>query len=192
MRCGHLKDTGRAHAALTVRCRGGGHPAFDLPVEPSAAQYVNPQAAVVRLADVRPHRLRIVPFQYWPAELVRPRSGEVQPVLLSGVGVRVLVDVDTENKVIRTYSGHVQEPEKEHDQRGVAVDENHSVDTARWLGLRAFAPVGDCSGDEDFTVADFPDLGGRGRHLTGAAGSADLSLSRPVSVRAFGRALPAF
>jgi len=66
------------------------------------------------------------------------------------------VNVDAENKVVRVYSGRAQEPEKEHDQRGVAIDENHSVETAGWLGLRPFAPVGDRSGNKDFAVAELP------------------------------------
>jgi hypothetical protein len=78
MRRSHVKDTGRTYPALTVHGRrGGGHPALDPPVEPSAAQYVYPQATVVVLTDVRTRRLRVVPLQYRTAELVRPRPGEV-------------------------------------------------------------------------------------------------------------------
>src|SRR5271165_1423983 len=100
------------------------------------------------------------------------------------------MDVDTENKVIRAYSGRAQEPEKEHDQGGVAVDENHSIDMARRLGLRAFAPVGDRSGDKDFAIAEFPYLVRRGRHLSGALFTANRALSFPITLNAFGCAFP--
>src|SRR5215472_5789572 len=140
----------------------GFSPALDLSIQVNAAADVYAQAAVVVVTGVLPSRPRVVPFESRVSELSRVRLRDVEPESLSRARIRALVYVDPEDEPFWPYAGDLKEPQEEFDQRGIAIDEADSVPPPVRLVLDAFAPVGDCSCNEDFSITRCPDLCGRG------------------------------
>ena len=75
-------------------------------------------------------------------------SSHIDPESLGCLGVRALVDADTEDQVVSVDTGGLKEPKVEPDQSGVAVYEDNSIGMAVGLGLCALAPVSDRPGDQ--------------------------------------------
>jgi hypothetical protein len=149
-----------------VRAAGAGHdgrsPAFDLPVEVGSSKHVDAQASVVVVACVLPYGPGIVSLEDSAPELIGASLRDVEPESLRGGEVGALVNVDAEAQPFSPDGGDVQEPQKELDQRRIAIDEINSIIAPVRLVLTSFAPVGGGSSDEDLAVAQAADLGRRG------------------------------
>src|ERR1700689_4369248 len=139
-------------------CQGRRGPALDLPVQARTAPDLDTQATVVVVAPVPPRGCGVVPLDGWTPELVRLRLRDLKPESLRFADVGTLVDEDTEDQLTLGNAGRREEPQEEFDQPRIAVHEADPVASAVRLVFRAFAPVGDRSGDDDLAVAELADL----------------------------------
>ncbi|MHB1432023.1 MAG: hypothetical protein ACYCVZ_07905 [Streptosporangiaceae bacterium] len=91
-----LLRTGTIAVILRICRHGSPRPAFDLPVHRDAPAYLDPKAAVVVGSGVLPDRARVVTLELRPVELADRCASDIQPELLSGWYVGVLVDAEAE------------------------------------------------------------------------------------------------
>jgi hypothetical protein len=99
---------------------GSGSPAFDLAVEVATSPEV--EVALVALANVLTHGLRVVALEHRPPELAGLSAGEIQPESLGRLNVCGLMYVHAEYQVVAWSVGRVEELQEKSDQRRVAVD----------------------------------------------------------------------
>src|SRR5580704_12461920 len=100
---------------LLLARHGGGGPALDLPVQIPASPDLDAQAAVIILARVLPHSLRVVPLEARGPELGGLQAGDAQPEPLGPLDIRALVDVDHASEPVRLDADDGKEAQKEPD-----------------------------------------------------------------------------
>jgi hypothetical protein len=142
-------------------------PSFDLPEEFCTAAYFDPQAPTVAVSHVGSVRGRLMALEGRPTELRVICAGELEPVAFGRGDICGLVNLNSIHMGLALHPDDIKEPHEELDHRRVAVDEYHPIAArSTRLVLGPLAPVGNCAGDQQFTIGDLADLarraGGKG------------------------------
>jgi hypothetical protein len=109
---------------------------------------------VVVVANVFPVGLRVVSLQGWLRELVWRSAGDFLPELLCGVNIGSLMNLHAKRQLCALNPNRGQEAQEEQNQPRVAINEGNSLKVVGKFPFRAFAPIGNRSSDQHFTVGE--------------------------------------
>src|SRR5262249_14922703 len=126
--------------------QGRASPAFDPPIQVGTLLYIDPQAAVISLADVPADGLGVVPLECRMVELSRVCACHLEPEVRGPLNVGGLVDIDAIANLCAINACCIEKPQEEGNELGVTVDEHDALMPVMRLALSAFTPVSDGTG----------------------------------------------